>query len=457
MKILIGGDISFGRCLDGEFISYSTSNCLKDLSLIPRDYSIFNLESPFSFKIDPVSLVDEFAPQCAEPISVKHLIQSKVDYVSLANNHALDCGIQGVNDTIRILDRVGIKHSGTAEDFCKPYVDHKRKLVIFSIDCVKKTYTSEDPVNCKLNLKEMFVCVQEMRYESDYLFICCVHWGKEYQGRPNKYQKTLGRGLVRLGIDLVVGCHPHVTQPMEIYKGKPIFYSMGNLYFTHHHPPNDNKTSTHKSYVSLLEFNGRDYIDCSHIPTWIQSGKSVRLIKEKSSNLGLEMLRIARSYLGFGESSLETNTGWFMDLIGSNNRKDSPWCAYFMYFCLKKACDENSIEIPFEKKEFGGMAKQLHDKIFEWGYSPLNPMPGDIITWDRREEFNRQGHIGIIEYVEGDKITVIEGNHPPSPGSKVGRYTYSLKDLMNYKEWDESDKHFQLFEGFARLPNIKGL
>jgi hypothetical protein len=179
----------------------------------------------------------------------------------------------------------------------------------------------------------------------------------------------------------------------------------------------------------------------------------VSLKEEKSSYLGLEALRFARSYIGFGESEHTTNVGWFMKHIDAPNVETGSWCARFIFYCIKKACEENGIDPVLEKNEGTGYAKEIYKEIAGIGYVSLNPMPGDIIVWDRKEEGNKSGHIGFVEYVEGDKITVIEGNHPPNPGSKVDRFTYSLDDLLNYENWDTSDPHFHLFEGFARLPH----
>ena len=116
MKILVGGDISFGRIYEGKEIHYGTEGCLTEIGSIPRDFSIFNLESPLTRK-PRVKLPKPHAGVYlyGEISDVRHLLDSDVDYLSLANNHAMDF-VSSVEDTISTLDKVGISHSGTGTD-----------------------------------------------------------------------------------------------------------------------------------------------------------------------------------------------------------------------------------------------------------------------------------------------------------------------------------------------------
>lgn len=280
MEILIGGDISFGRVHRGKCTSYSVEGCLDDLALIPRDYSIVNLESPICstpLEGDKHDNYDKIILY-AEPRDVLHLKRAEIDYVSLANNHALDHGSQGVRETTEALDRVSISHSGTTDKFYLPHVDHDKKLVIFSIDLVED-YSLSSPVMCSRNLSLFLVLVSRARRSySDYLVVVCCHWGEEYVQYPNTFQTRLARRLIDLGTDMIVGCHPHVKQPVEIYKGKPIFYSMGNLYFTHHRKMYDNLAEVHESFISVVDFDGRNYMGRKDYQGFIQSGISLILL-----------------------------------------------------------------------------------------------------------------------------------------------------------------------------------
>tara|TARA_B100000073_G_scaffold320421_1_gene300104 strand:+ start:12858 stop:13688 length:831 start_codon:yes stop_codon:yes gene_type:complete len=274
MKILIGGDISFGRVHRGECISYSVEGCLDDLALIPRDYSIVNLESPICSTPLSGEKFDNYDSTLlyAHPNDVRHLKKAKIDFVSLGNNHALDHGVKGVEETVSCLDKASISHCGTRESH---FVDHSRKLIIFSIDLIED-YKANSPVMCSRNVAQLFEGTLNLRRAySDHLIVICCHWGEDFYLFPTTLQTRLARRLVDLGADMIVGCHPHVKQPVEMYKGKPIFYSMGNLYFTHHRKMYDNLAEVHQSFISVVDFDGREYIGRKDYKGFIQSGISV--------------------------------------------------------------------------------------------------------------------------------------------------------------------------------------
>ena len=72
--------------------------------------------------------------------------------------------------------------------------------------------------------------IKTARGQCDYLVVY-VHWGVERETEPKDYQRAMGRQYIDAGADLVIGSHPHVLQGIEYYKGKPIFYSLGNFVF----------------------------------------------------------------------------------------------------------------------------------------------------------------------------------------------------------------------------------
>ena len=278
MKILIGGDISFGRTHKGGFISYSVEGCLDSLARIPRDYSIVNLESPICSSPLTGKKAENYDGVLlyAEPQAVRHLVKAGIDYVSLGNNHALDHGLKGISETTYYLEREGVSYSGVGTDYYYPHIDEKLNLAIFSIDLVESSYKTRDLVFCREDLPLLLKGVTDTRrIYPDYIICVCIHWGLEYKIQPESYQIKLGRFLVDLGADLIVGSHPHVLQPMEIYKGKPIFYSLGNLYFTHHNKKYDYMKETHQALISVVDFQGREVRDIEDYEGYIQSGEKV--------------------------------------------------------------------------------------------------------------------------------------------------------------------------------------
>ncbi|HAZ64828.1 MAG TPA: capsular biosynthesis protein, partial [Armatimonadetes bacterium] len=101
--------------------------------------------------------------------------------------------------------------------------------------------------------------------------VVSLHWGQEYQARPSARQQRLGRAAIDAGADLVLGHHPHVAQPIETYRGKPIVYSLGNAIFDR-----EGSARWSNGLVVRLEL-GRDrarVVDKKGI--WTRAGRPVR-------------------------------------------------------------------------------------------------------------------------------------------------------------------------------------
>lgn len=163
-----------------------------------------------------------------------------IDLVTLANNHILDFGREGLLDSCKALDKAGISYVGAGEDFERASA---LKTVIIGQKTVgflgmSRVYMSADwaagkshpgvfsTYDTTLPLK----AIERAKDECDFLVVY-VHWGVEREETPKDYQKAMGRAYIDAGADLVVGSHPHVLQPAEEYKGKTIVYSLGNFVF----------------------------------------------------------------------------------------------------------------------------------------------------------------------------------------------------------------------------------
>lgn len=189
-----------------------------------------NLECPLSTSgpHDP--------PNCcfrADPESVAVLVDGGFTVVSLANNHTLDAGSEGVRQTLETLQRNKIAYVGVHEykerSWQPVYVRVGRLRVgfmaftdlSFQHGCYNKY--DVDPVAARAR-------VAQVRAKCDLLFVS-VHWGDEYQQMPNERQQRTARELLDAGADCILGHHPHVLQGIGLHQGKPILYSMGNFVF----------------------------------------------------------------------------------------------------------------------------------------------------------------------------------------------------------------------------------
>lgn len=147
------------------------------------------------------------------------------NYFNSANNHFADQGAKGVAETRKNLDALGFYHSGSPDAVIDEYSRQDVKISGRSVALIGLSMVYK---NFDLAAAEELVKSAKAQNE---LVIVNIHWGTEYEHQYNKHQQAIGRALVDSGADAIIGHHPHVVQGMEIYQGKPIFYSLGNFIF----------------------------------------------------------------------------------------------------------------------------------------------------------------------------------------------------------------------------------
>ncbi len=184
------------------------------------DFAIANLETTFAGK--PYSGYPAFSSPTALANS---LIFAGIDILGTANNHCCDRGKVGIERTINILDSLGIKHIGTysdANERVKTYPLILRHNGI-SIALLNYTYgTNGNPVYEPnlVNLIDTALIRRDLLAARDSMpdkIILFMHWGTEYERQPNAFQKEIASFCLRNGADIIIGSHPHVLQPMEIF------------------------------------------------------------------------------------------------------------------------------------------------------------------------------------------------------------------------------------------------
>ena len=154
------------------------------------------------------------------------LTLGSVEAVTVANNHTLDYGTKGRDDTIANLENAGITVSGNG------------KLAVYEKDGVKVGMTGY----CfpyKDGKKDITKDVKALRDMGCQIVIASFHWGSEYREDFTGEQRSIGRAAIRAGADIVVGHHPHIVQGIEAYEDSYILYSVGNLVFGGNVDPDD--------------------------------------------------------------------------------------------------------------------------------------------------------------------------------------------------------------------------
>lgn len=186
------------------------------------DAGIINLEGPISRTSIPddyasKNLIFNFPPQAIE--ALKFL---RVNAVSLANNHTANQGKQGLADTRNLLEEAGIKSIGGPGDRDIPkvgiFTGQDMNLIVIGV------HTLYGP-------PDISDVIRQYKQDPENRILVFPHWGTEYKRTHNVYQEEMAHAWIDSGADLVIGAHPHVVQDVEVYKNKPIIYSLGNFVF----------------------------------------------------------------------------------------------------------------------------------------------------------------------------------------------------------------------------------
>ncbi|MCK4636399.1 MAG: CapA family protein [Methanomicrobia archaeon] len=208
-----------------------------------------NLETPLTNR-DSAAL-GRLVPLKTSPSMVEGV--TGIDIVSLANNHTTDYGTGGLVDTIKILDSKKIQYVGAGYNFMESHEPKiiKRedlKISFLAYECTIWSFGAEGkekiPGAAKINvspllatpnidkgdLKIMKEDVRNAKKISD-VVVTSFHWGVDLSGTVAPHQKALAHDAIKSGSDVVLGHHPHRLQGIEIYEGKLICYSLGNIIF----------------------------------------------------------------------------------------------------------------------------------------------------------------------------------------------------------------------------------
>lgn len=198
------------------------------------DISITNLESPL---IDDGIPIPKTGPNLKSSIeSVEALKYAGFDMVTLANNHMMDYGAEGLYSTILTCENNGIRCIGAGRNFIEAskicYFERKGKTIAF-INCCENEWSTTVDANpgCNpLNEVNIYYQIQEAKANADFV-ILIIHGGHETYELPSPRMKKLYRWFIDLGVDAVIGHHTHCYSGSEVYKKKPIVYSLGNFIF----------------------------------------------------------------------------------------------------------------------------------------------------------------------------------------------------------------------------------
>ncbi|GAA4029748.1 hypothetical protein GCM10022386_11940 [Flavobacterium cheonhonense] len=196
--------------------------------------TIVNLEAPVITSGQPTSKTGPVISM--KPIVLGALQNAGVNLVTLANNHIMDYGVAGFEETLTRLEQSDIAFVGAGKTKAvrkQPYIKEikSKKIAILNV-CEHEWITdakSEAGAN-GVDIIDHFTQIQELRDSVDFILVI-YHGGNEYHPLPTPEMKKIFRFFIDAGASAVVGHHTHTFSGYELYKDRPIFYSLGNFIF----------------------------------------------------------------------------------------------------------------------------------------------------------------------------------------------------------------------------------
>lgn len=251
-KLLFLGDFFYNY-------NYITQD-IKEIGKFIRENNyktIINLEGTFTVKNKKIKKRGPNLKQSKIMIEILKILN--VVGVCLANNHIMDYDDDGLKDTIKILKENNIKYCGAGNNLkeaLKPMILEidKKNIKIFNYgwNVEETVYAKNNKAGCAPRMdKYIFNNIKSTK--EDDILINVMHWGFEYNLYPLPLDIKLAHKMIDNGVELIIGHHPHVIQPKELYKNKNIYYSLGNFYF-----------SSKREDFSYKKFNGKKEDRCNY-------------------------------------------------------------------------------------------------------------------------------------------------------------------------------------------------
>lgn len=308
LRFIAVGDVMLGRGVGMRLQKAgSYERAFEKVSPVLRqgDIVFANLESPLTASTNSLDSKRKIVLK-GKPEAVSALTSAGINMVSIANNHILDYYETGLFDTMSVLSRNNILFAGSGKNIDearKPAIIEKNGMKIGLLaysDMAELVFAGKPYLRYAADKDKSGVAplkyeairedVIKLRSQVD-LLVVSLHWGVEDSFKVRPEQREIAHKLVDDGVDLILGHHPHQFQGIEIYKGKPILYSMGNFLFDQNEPENM------ESFIIDMKYDGTELKELSAIPVRIlnksfveiQTGKNAAGLLSRQAELCREL------------------------------------------------------------------------------------------------------------------------------------------------------------------------
>lgn len=277
LRIAAVGDIMLGGTGKPEFERFGYDYPFeKTRALLKQSHIVFgNLEGPLTHA-DHAPVAKKYLYRSPPEKVAPALLNAGFNVVSLANNHAMDQGAEGLKHTLDALDLVGIKHTGAGMNLTearKPAILESRgtrvAFLAYTLTFPEEFWATADrpgsPFGHQAHVRADIAAAKQ---QAD-IVLASFHWGQEGKTELRDYQRSLGRAAIDAGAAAVIGHHPHVLQGVERYKNGVILYSLGNFAFGTYGP------EAFRSAIATLTFRDKKLAEVQLHPLNVRNAEVV--------------------------------------------------------------------------------------------------------------------------------------------------------------------------------------
>ncbi|MEI3598484.1 MULTISPECIES: CapA family protein [unclassified Oceanobacillus] len=283
MEIIIGADVvptesNFNLFKSGQVKELLGSNLYNIWRT--ADFRIFNLEVPLTDQKNPI---DKNGPNLIAPTqAIKGISALNPDLVTLANNHILDQGLEGLYSTQRLLKEHDIPSIGAGENInqaSETYILTHHGISVGIYACAENEFTiatEMDPGANPFDPLESLDHIRKLKDRCDYVIVL-YHGGKEHYRYPSPYLQKVCRKIAQKGADLVVCQHSHCVGAFEKFEGSTIIYGQGNFIFNKY-----NNEFWNNSILIKASFT--DKFEVNYIPVF-KTDQGIQLAEKKEAEI----------------------------------------------------------------------------------------------------------------------------------------------------------------------------
>ncbi len=286
MSILIAGDLVPTQS-NIDFFNYGDIKSLLGDELYNLwntvENKIINLEVPLTDKINPIK---KCGPNLAAPTStIKGIKALNPTLITLANNHILDQGEEGLKNTEELLTLNNIPYLGVGKnilDASKPYILKENNKIVGIYSCAESEFTIATHNKAGANPfdpLESLEHIQNLKSKCDYVIVL-YHGGKEHYRYPSPYLQKVSRKIVEKGADIVICQHSHCIGCCENYNNSVIIYGQGNFIF-------DDCDNEFWNTGLLINIDIGEKLHINYIPI-VKKKNTIALATKEESNVIIE-------------------------------------------------------------------------------------------------------------------------------------------------------------------------